>query len=162
MIVIMDMMEISKNNLDSIIGVKSEELIEKLIPVKGMVDINKKSFLLFAAKTYDSVKCIISEFETDLKRFKYVKKLLRRYKQTGVLKERLILNHIIILSNVFGTENAVRMLFYKIYHEDYDVLKTFLLFLNYMPNKVKSIDGMDIISANIPVNLKVVEILRKV
>ena len=77
-------------------------------------DLNDENFLLFAMKAYESPTCILSEFEEDLKRIKYVKRLIKRYKTTGELKERLILNHLIILSNVFGTKNSVRMLFYKL------------------------------------------------
>ena len=87
-------------------------------------DLNDDNFLIFAMKCYDSPKCIMSEFEEDLKRIKYIKRLIKRYRTTGELEERLILNHLIILSNVFGTKNAVRMLFYKIDKEDYNILKT--------------------------------------
>ena len=76
-------------------------------------------------KAYASPHCIMSEFESDIKRTKYLKKLFRRYKATGDLKERLILNHIILLYNVFGVEPATRILFYKIDERDYDILKMF-------------------------------------
>jgi len=74
----------------------------------------------------------------------------------------LILNHIILLYNVFGTEATTRMLFYKVDHRDYDILKTFLLYLNLMPEKVIGIKGKNIESSLIPVQLDVAEILRKI
>lgn len=125
-------------------------------------DLNDDNFLMFAMKAYDSPNCIMSEFEEDLKRIKYVKRLIKRYKTTGELKERLILNHLIILSNVFGTKNSVRMLFYKIDEEDYDILKTFLLFLEYMPSVVLGIRGNNINSSDITVNLFVGKRLRDI
>lgn len=125
-------------------------------------DLNDDNFLIFAMKAYDSPKCIMSEFEEDLKRIKYIKRLIKRYKTTGELKERLILNHLIILSNVFGTRNSVRMLFHKIDKEDYDILKTFLLFLNYMPDVVHSINGKSIHSSDVTVNLFVGKRLRDI
>lgn len=125
-------------------------------------DLNDDNFLMFAMKSYDSPNCIMSEFEEDLKRIKYVKRLIKRYKTTGELKERLILNHLIILSNVFGTKNSVRMLFYKIDEEDYDILKTFLLFLEYMPSVVLGIRGKNINSADVTINLFVGKRLRDI
>ncbi len=125
-------------------------------------DLNDDNFLMFAMKAYDSPNCIMSEFEEDLKRIKYVKRLIKRYKTTGELKERLILNHLIILSNVFGTKNSVRMLFYKIDGEDYDILKTFLLFLDYMPSIVLGIKGKNINSSDVTVNLFVGKRLRDI
>lgn len=125
-------------------------------------DLNDDNFLMFAMKAYESPTCILSEFEEDLKRIKYVKRLIKRYKTTGELKERLILNHLIILSNVFGTKNSVRMLFYKIEEEDYDILKTFLLFLDYMPSVIPGIRGKNINSSDITVNLFVGKRLRDI
>mgnify|MGYP003349353488 FL=1 len=98
-------------------------------------DLNDDNFLIYAAKAYDKPHIITSEFEEDLKRLKYVKRLLRKYRQTGDFKERLILNHVIILSNVFGIEPTVNMLFFKVDPDDYPLLKTILIFLNYMPKR---------------------------
>lgn len=120
------------------------------------------NFIIFAMKAYDKPNCIMSEFEEDVKRLKYVKRLIKRYKATGNLKERLILNHIIILSNVFGVEAAVRMLFFKIGKEDYEILKTFLIFLNFMPNTIKGINGNNIHSSDISVDLFVGKRLRNI
>jgi hypothetical protein len=118
-------------------------------------NLNDDNFMLYAMKAYDKPNAVISEFEEDLKRIKYVKRLIKRYKATGELKERLILNHIIILSNVFGIESTVRMLFYKMDYSDYSILKTFLLFLNYMPRHINGIKGQYLNSSDISVDLMI-------
>jgi hypothetical protein len=120
------------------------------------------NFLIFAMKAYDKPNCIMSEFEEDLKRIKYIKRLIRRYKITGELKERLILNHLIILTNVFGVESSVKMLFYKLDREDYDILKTFLLFLNFMPQMIRGIKGININSSDISIDIFVAKRLRSI
>lgn len=120
------------------------------------------NFMIYAMKAYDRPNCVMSEFEEDLKRLKYIKRLIKKYKITGDLKERLILNHIIVLSNVFGVEATVRMLFFKFDEEDYPILKTFLLFLNYMPKIVGAIKGKIIISSDISVDLFVGKRLREI
>lgn len=102
----------------------------------------------------------MSEFEEDIKRIKYVKRLIKKYVVTGDLKERLILNHIIILSNVFGIEATVRMLFLKLDKKHYPILKTFLLFLNHMPSVVYGIEGKNISNADITVDILVGNKLR--
>jgi hypothetical protein len=113
-------------------------------------------------KAYDKPNCIMSEFEEDLKRIKYVKRLIKRYRVTGELKERLILNHLIILANVFGVDSSVKMLFYKLDRDDYDILKTFLLFLNYMPKLILGINGININSSDISVDIFVAKRLRDI
>lgn len=125
-------------------------------------DLNDDNFLMYAVKAYNSPHCIMSEFEGDLKRTKYLKRLFRRYKVTKALKERLILNHLILLYNVFGAEPATRILFFRIDEQDYDVLKTFLIYLNYMPDKVKGINGKDIVSSDILIDMNVADILRQI
>jgi len=125
-------------------------------------DLNEDNFILYAMKAYNSPHCILSEFESDLKRTKYLKRLFRRYKITKTLKERLILNHLILLYNVFGAEPATRILFFKIDETDYDVLKTFLIYLNYMPERVKGIRGNDYMSSDILIDMNVADILRRI
>jgi hypothetical protein len=120
------------------------------------------NFLIYAMKCYNSPNCIISEFEDDYKRLKYVKRLIKKYKLTRDLRERLILNHIIVLSNVFGTEATVRMLFFKMDKEDYSILKPFLIFLNYMPNRVIGINGSNIHSSDILMDNHVISKLRNI
>ena len=128
-----------------------------------MIDnLTDDNFMLYAMKCYDSPNAIMSEFEEDLKRIKYIKRLIKRYKTTGELKERLILNHIIILSNVFGTRNAVRMLFFRLDEEDYQILKTFLIFLGYMPEVVNGIRNRNINTHDVSVDLFVGKRLRDI
>ena len=88
---------------------------------------------LFALKHYDNRGASKEEFEDDLKRFKYLKRLFRKYETSGELKLRLIINHIIILSNVFGVDATTTLLFFKIEVEHWSLLKTFLVYLHFMP-----------------------------
>lgn len=125
-------------------------------------DLNEDNFMMYAVKAYTSPHCIMSEFEGDIKRTKYLKRLFRRYKVTKLLKDRLILNHIILLNNVFGTEATARILFYRTDERDYDILKTFLCYLNIMPDTVYGIRGKNIFTADIPIDTNVAEILRKI
>lgn len=125
-------------------------------------DLNELNILLYAAKSYDKPYCIQSDFEEDYKKLKYIKRLLQRYRATGDIKERLILNHLIVAQNVFGVEQCTRMLFVKINEKDYSALKTFLLFTSAMPDVVRGINGKDIISSNISVDLIIADLLRKV
>ena len=125
-------------------------------------DLNEETFLIYAMKAYEKPNCIMSEFDGDLKRTKYVKRLFRRYKVTKKLKERLILNHIISLNNVFGPEATVRILFYKVDEKDYDILKTFLIYLNLLSNVVLNIRGSKIKISDIPIELSVADVLRKI
>lgn len=125
-------------------------------------DLNDDNFLIYAMKCYNAPHCIISEFESDIKRTKYLKRLFRRYKITKSLKERLILNHIILLNNVFGPEATARILFYKIDERDYDILKTFLAYLNIAPEMIYGIRGKNISVVDIPIDVNVAEILRQI
>ena len=125
-------------------------------------DLNDDNFMMYAMKCYTAPHCIMSEFESDIKRTKYLKRLFRRYKITKSLKERLILNHIILLNNVFGTEATARILFYKIDERDYDILKTFLMYLNLLPDGVYGINGKNIPLIDIPIESNVAEILSKI
>jgi hypothetical protein len=97
--------------------------------------LTESTFLLFASKYYDNPNCTdIIEFDEDLKRFQYLRKLFGRYKQDNDLKERLILNHLIVIYNIFGPE-ATNMLFMKL-HEYHGFLKPFVEYLNFMPQVV--------------------------
>jgi hypothetical protein len=125
-------------------------------------DLNEDNFMMYAMKCYEAPNCIMSEFEGDIKRTKYLKRLFRRYKVTKTLKERLILNHVILLNNVFGPEVTARILFYRIDERDYDILKTFLLYLGIMPEMVWGINGKNIRSTDIPVDMHIAEILRNI
>ncbi len=101
--------------------------------------LDETNFLLYAARHYENPQCYDTiEFYDDLKRIKYIRRLFNIYQESGELKERLILNHIIILYNVFGVIPATRMLFFKLY-EHKEQLKPFLVFLNFMPLSVINI-----------------------
>jgi hypothetical protein len=126
--------------------------------------LDESNFLLYAAKHYDNPSCFDTiEFYEDLNRFKYIKRLFSRYEETGELKERLILNHIIILYNLFGTVAATRMLFLKL-KGHYHLLKPFLVFLEYCPDKVDriGIEGTNVITSDIVMDESVVYALRKI
>tara|TARA_B100000513_G_C11850190_1_gene169097 strand:- start:179 stop:571 length:393 start_codon:yes stop_codon:yes gene_type:complete len=126
-------------------------------------DITEQNFILFAMKFYDNAQCLSEQdFYNDLKIIKYIKRLLNRYKKTGELKTRLMLNHIIMLGNVFPVEVLTRILFLKIPEEYWSELKTFLIFLKYMPDSIDSINGRIVISSDISLNLEIAEELRKI
>ena len=125
-------------------------------------ELNEDNFMMYAMKCYAAPNCIMSEFEGDIKRTKYLKRLFRRYKVTKTLKERLIINHIILLNNVFGPDVTARILFYRIDERDFDILKTFLLYLNILPEVVRGIRGKSIHTAAIPVDMNIAEILREI
>lgn len=98
--------------------------------------LTEATFLLYAAQQYDNPHCAdVVEFEEDIKRFQYLRKLFGRYRQDNDLKERLILNHLIIIYNVFGPE-ATNMLFMRL-HEYHDYLKPFVEYLNFMPLEIR-------------------------
>lgn len=121
--------------------------------MKNFDKLTRRNFKLFAAKHYDNPECLdIEEFNQDLSRFKYLKRLLRRYELTGDLQERLILNHVIILYNVFGIKACNKMMWYKINEEHWHYIKPFLIFLNYLPENEK---------VEIPMDPYIVEVLRK-
>ena len=96
---------------------------------------------IFALRQYDNRGASKEEFEDDLKRFKYLKRLFRKYDTSKEFKSRLIINHIIILANVFGVDAATTLLFFKIDNQHWSILKTILIFLNYMPeNEMLDLD----------------------
>jgi hypothetical protein len=101
-------------------------------------DLNEDNFLLFAIKHYENPQAVTrGDFEKDLNHFKYIKRLLKRYKKSGELKIHLILNHFIILYNIFG-EATTPMLFFKIEKDLWSVLKSFIIFLNKLPEYPKT------------------------
>ena len=128
----------------------------------SFVNLTDSNILLYAAKCYDKPNCLDSEFDEDYKRIRYIKRLLHRYRITGVVKERLILNHMIVVQNVFGIEASTRMLFCKIDSKDYSALKTFLSYTSAMPETVFGIHGNNIISKGIPLDKKLIEILGRI
>jgi hypothetical protein len=100
-------------------------------------ELNEDNFLLFAIKNYENPQALTKEdFDKDLNHFKYIKRLLKRYKKDGELRTHLLLNHFIVLYNIFG-DAATPMLFYKIEKELWSVMKTFIVFLNRLPQYPK-------------------------
>lgn len=126
-------------------------------------ELTEENFMMYAMKHYDNPYCKgMVEFLDDIKRFKYIKRLLGKYINNNDLKERLIINHLIILNNLFGVEAATKMLFFKIDKKYWSQLKTFLVFLNYMPEKVVVNEDSPIFESEIALDPKIIEILRKV
>ena len=121
--------------------------------------LDDNTYIMFAMKHYDNPQCMgMEEFQEDLNIIKYIKRLFRKYKKNGVLRERLLLNHIIIFYNVFGVIPGTRILFYKIEEDMHELLKTFLVFLNYLPEE--DIPESDLVS--IPLNRDVINRLREI
>lgn len=101
-------------------------------------ELNEDNFLLFAIKNYENPQAVAKEdFDKDLNHFKYIKRLLKRYKKTGELKTHLLINHFIVLYNIFG-EATTPMLFFKLEREMWSQVKTFIMFLNRLPEFPKS------------------------
>lgn len=118
-------------------------------------DFNDEIFVQYAMGNYKNPSCLDhGEFEEDLNRIKYIKRLFGRYQSSGELKERLILNHLIIFYNVFEMDAATKMLFFRVEDRFKPLLKTFLVYLNCLP--------MDDVYVRIPMDTKIVEILRRI
>ena len=118
--------------------------------------ITEENYMLFAMKVYENPQCkSMNEFHEDMNRIKYLKRLFKKYKSTGVLRERLILNHIIILYNVFGIQSATRILFARLDKELHPILKTFLVFLHMFPDNIPETDLV-----SIPLDKRITDRLR--
>lgn len=126
-----------------------------------MENITEENFLLYAAKFYDNPLCeSTEEFYDDLKKFKYIKRLLNKYEETGELKERLIINHIVVLNNVFTPAVSTKMLIMRL-HDKLHLLKPFLVFLNSMPEQIE-LNGKTIYNSDIYMDPIIVEKLREI
>ena len=126
-------------------------------------DLTEDNFLMFAMREYNNMQCTdIEEFHDDLKKIKYIKRLFNIYKNDGQLKERLILNHLITWYNVFPIQAGTRILFYKIEEQFWPMLKTFLIFLDRMPDKIESIRGKEILSTDIKLDDGIITKLRTI
>jgi len=128
-----------------------------------MNKIDESNFILFAAQSYDNPQCMDeTEFFDDLKRFKYLKRLFNKYKENGELKERLVLNHLTILYNLFD-KGATRMLFFKL-RNYLDILIPFLVVLNRLPDRVDGIgiQGRIVFTKDVDVDPYVVDLLRSI
>jgi hypothetical protein len=128
-----------------------------------MNELNDDNFLIFAIKHYQNPSCTgMAELEDDLKRFKYLKRLFNRYEKTGEPNERLIINHLILLYNVFG-KATTDMLFHKLEEKYWINLKTFLVYLNRMPLEEVYTQGLKVNKGvSTPINLKLADVLRNI
>ena len=122
-------------------------------------ELTNENYLMFALLHYDNPHCVdIKEYFEDVRKLKYIKRLFNRYKEDGVIKERLILNHLISFYNVFENDAATRLLFFRVGQEYYSLLKTFLVYLNRMPVQVNE----ELYSSDIDMDENIIEILRKI
>ena len=119
-------------------------------------ELTNENYLMYALLHYDNPHCVdIKEYFEDVRKLKYIKRLFNRYKEDGVMKERLILNHLISFYNVFENEAATRLLFFRVGSEYHSLLKTFLVFLNRMTEQVNE----NLYSSDIRLDEKIIEIL---
>lgn len=123
-------------------------------------DLTDENWIIFAAKAYEKPFAIQAEFDEDLNRILYIKRLLSKYHSTGNLKDRLLLNHLIIFYNVFGIESSSKLLWLKLEEKDWVVIKPFLLFLNLLPKQIQGVRGMTIETDTIEMDQKVIDSLR--
>ena len=126
-----------------------------------MNNLTDDNFNLFAARYYDNPHCLSEEeFEDDLKRFRYLKRLFRKYKQTGELKDRLIINHFVVLYNVFHHRAATKIICFKLYDE-LTCVKPFLIMLGYWPDRIEGVNGEVIVDSNVALDGNIAGILRE-
>ena len=122
--------------------------------MKIFEELNEDNWMMYASKYYKNIQCTsVEEFYDDLQRFKYLKRLFKRYLNNDDLQERLILNHIIVLNNVFGIEETNKMLFYKIDKDQWPILKTFLVYLNFLSEDAY---------VEIPLDQNIIKVLRAI
>jgi len=129
-----------------------------------MTPLNDSNFTLYAAANYTNTCYDTEEFYDDIKRFKYLKRLFSRYQDNDDLKERLILNHLITLYNVFNGDAVTRMLFYKTDERHWRILKTFLLYMQRMPKVIYHLEfhNNHVKADMIGVDLNIADTLRKI
>ena len=122
-------------------------------------EFTNENYLMFALLHYDNPHCVdIKEYFEDVRKLKYIKRLFNRYREDGVIKERLILNHLISFYNVFDNEAATRLLFFRVGTEYHSLLKTFLVFLNRMPDKINE----NLYASDIQLDEKIIKLLRNI
>jgi len=118
--------------------------------------LNESNFMQYAMTAYTNPSCVgMREFVEDLSRIKYIKRLLRRYKKTGEIRDQLLTNHFIVLSNVFGITGAARLLFFKVEPDLHSEVKTFMVHIGTLPKRIPEADLVQI-----PLNREIVCILR--
>ncbi|MGH7747870.1 MAG: DUF7207 family protein [Candidatus Dormibacteria bacterium] len=126
-----------------------------------MMNLTEANWQIFAAKAYDRPNILQSEFDEDINRLQYIKRLLTKYHATKTLKTLLVLNHLRIFYNVFGPEAGTRLLFFRMDNKDLEVLKPFLIQLSMLPEVVYGINGQDIPTADIKLDARAVVALRE-
>lgn len=125
-------------------------------------NLTEENFQLFAMKYYMNPHCTdLLEFRDDLRRICYIKRLFKKYAKSGELKERLILNHLMVLYNMFDQKAMTRMLFFRLY-EYRQFLKPFLIMLSYWPQDIGTIGGRRVVDSDIPLDIGIVKALRKI
>lgn len=125
-------------------------------------DLTKDNYIMFAMRWYSNPHCTdILEFKDDLKRIRYINRLFYKYKKTGELRERLILNHLVVLYNMFDSRAMTRMLIMQCW-EYMNYLKPFLIFLNYWTTDIGRVNGKTVVDSEIPLDTKIVETLRQI
>ena len=128
-------------------------------------ELNETNYTTYAMEVYDNPQCTSEdEFLEDLKRVKYLKRLVNRFESTGEMRERLVLNHLIVFLNVFGIYHGTRLLFFRMDEDQHPILKTFLMYLSSMPEMIPGVgdDGEDLYSDSIPIHFKAAKILREI
>jgi len=128
-----------------------------------MIDnLTEQNFSLFAAQSYNNPSCMdVLEFQEDLNRIKYLKRLFKRYDEKGDLKERLIINHLVVIYNVFERDAATRMLALKL--DSYlQYLKPFLVMMGYWPRTIDNVNGVNLDCNGVPADLNIVDKLRRI
>ena len=126
--------------------------------------VSDENFMLYAARHYDNPSCATeAEFLSNLNRIKFILKMFKRYEKDGVINERLLLNHIILLYNVFAPDAATKMLVFRLSNYLH-MLKPFLILLNYWPEKIENVGaiGMHVVGSDIPLDDVIVDLLRKI
>jgi len=130
-----------------------------MIQADNLTDDN---FMLYAMHNYQNPSCnSMKEFQEDLNRIRYIKRLFNKYYKTGKLKERLILNHIVVFYNMFGREASTRMIFLKIDENFHSYLKTFLSYLDLMPITIRLVNSRNILDCNLPIEENIQNVLSK-
>ena len=126
-------------------------------------NLNDNNFFLYAAHNYLNPCVDEQEFQDDLNRIKNLRRLFGRYEKHGELKERLILNHLVVLYNVFDHKALTRMLAFKLY-DQLHILKPFLMLLNYWPERIENIgtNNLTIRSSDVIMDMRIVDVLRKI
>jgi hypothetical protein len=128
-----------------------------------MTKLTDKNYIMYAMKNYANPQCVdIEDFYEDLNRISYVRRLFVKYKKNNSLRERLILNHLIILYNVFSAQEISNLLFFKIEREYWSALKTFLVYLNFMPERLLFLDNYIIMTTDIALDDNIIDILRRI